>query len=306
MSPATIYDALIVGGSFAGLSAAMPLARAAKKVCVLDSGQPRNRFAEASHGFFALDGVAPLTLKAAGREKLAAYPTVDFVNDEAVMARHTQDGFLIETLRGEVLRARKLVLAFGIRDHLPDVPGLAERWGGTVLHCPYCHGYEFLNQALGVLSITPMSVHQALLISEWGPTTFFLNGRDMPDAETLSHLKARGVQIETAPIATLEGEAETLDGVRLTDGRLLPLAALYVATRTEMTSPLAEQLGCAMQGGMHGPVIVVDQIGQTSVPGVFAAGDITRSMHNASFAAADGMLAGVAAHRSLVFGPLGM
>ncbi|WP_298328193.1 NAD(P)/FAD-dependent oxidoreductase [Asticcacaulis sp.] len=306
MTPATIYDALIVGGSFAGLSAAMPLARAAKKVCVLDSGQPRNRFAEASHGFFAQDGVAPLTLKAAGREKLAAYPTVDFVEGEAIRAQRSDDGFVVETLHGERLYARKLVLAFGIRDHLPDVPGLAERWGGTVLHCPYCHGYEFLNQPLGVLRVTPMSVHQALLISEWGPTTFFLNGGDRPDAETLGHLKARGVQIEPAPIATLEGEAETLDGVRLSDGRVVPLAALYVATRTEMTSPLAEQLGCIIQDGMHGPLIVVDQIGQTSVPGVFAAGDITRSMHNASFAAADGVMAGVAAHRSLVFGPLGL
>lgn len=301
-----IYDALIVGGGFAGLSAAMPLARAAKKVCVLDSGQPRNRFAEASHGFFAQDGVAPLTLKAAGREKLAAYPTVDFVNDEAVMARHTRDGFLIETLRGEVLQARKLVLAYGVRDHLPDLPGLAERWGGTVLHCPYCHGYEFLNQPLGVLRVTPMSVHQALLISEWGPTTFFLNGEDLPDADALEQLNTRGVRIEPAPIATLEGEAETLDGVRLSDGRLVPLAALYVATRTEMTSPLATQLGCVVQDGMHGPLIVVDPLGQTSVPGVFAAGDLIRSMHNASFAAADGMMAGVAVHRSLVFGPLGM
>jgi thioredoxin reductase len=172
-----------------------------------------------------------------------------------------------------------------------------------VLHCPYCHGYEFLNRPLGVLSIIPLSAHQAVLIPEWGPTNFFLNGGQMPDAETRARLAARNVTIEVAPVVGLEGEAPGLVGVRLADGRLVEIAALYLAPRTSFQSPIAERLGCTLEDGPFGPVIQTDATKMTSIPRVYAAGDITRPMHNATMASADGVLAGGSLHQALVFEP---
>ncbi|WP_072396510.1 NAD(P)/FAD-dependent oxidoreductase [Hyphomicrobium sp. CS1GBMeth3] len=296
-------DAIIIGGSFAGLSAAMQLARANRSVCVIDTGTPRNRFASASHGFFGLDGVAPYEMLATARAKVAAYPSVRFVDGAAVDAAADEDGFALTLADGQRLMARRIVLAFGLKDTLPAIPGVQDRWGKTVLHCPYCHGFEFLGQPLGVLSVLPHSTHQAALIPDWGPTTFFLNGGPMPDAETQARLAARQVTLEPAPIAALEGQAPKLDGVRLADGRLVPIAALYLTPRTSFQSDIANQLGCAMEDGPFGPVIKTDAAKQTSVPGVYAAGDISRPMHNATLASADGVMAGAGVHQSLVFPP---
>ena len=296
------HDAIVIGGSFAGLSAAMPLARAGRQVCVLDSGRPRNRFASASHGFFAADGMPPLSLIAAAREKLGRYPTVRFVDTAATAAEATPEGFAVMLADGGRLDARRLVLAFGLTDDLPDIPGLAERWGQSVIHCPYCHGFEFIDRPLGVLATMPLSAHQASLIPEWGPTTYFLNGGAMPDDEACATLAARGVTIEPAPVVALHGASPMLDGVRLADGRFVAIAALYLAPRTRFQSPLADQLGCAVEAGMLGPVISTDAMKLTSVPGVYAAGDIARPMHNATFASADGFMAGSALHQGLVFG----
>lgn len=297
------YDAIIIGGSYAGLSAAMQLARAGRAVCVIDSGSPRNRFASASHGFFGQDGAAPRAMIRQGREKLAAYPTVHFVDDCALEASATEDGFSIRLESGNTRQAAKLVLAFGLVDDLPEIPGLAGKWGNSVLHCPYCHGYEFKGQRLGVLSVMEKSAHQALMIPDWGPTTFFLNGGAMPDAETLGKLQRRNVTIEPARVVALEGDA-TLTGARLEDGRLVALDALFTGSRTRMASGIAEQLGCAFDEGMLGPVIRVDAMKMTTVAGVYAAGDIARQMHNATFASADGVMAGTAAHQALIFEPL--
>lgn len=295
-----MFDALVIGGSYAGLSAAMQLARARRRVCVVDAGAPRNRFAAASHGFFGQDGMAPLAMISAAREKLLAYPTVSFIAGRVVGAAAEEGGggFAVVLDEGQVLRASKLVLAFGLIDRLPELPGLRERWGSRVLHCPYCHGYEQGGGPLGVLQVAAMSAHQALLIPDWGPTTFFLDGRDELDAATRSKLQQRGVQIEPAPLAGFEDA-----GMRLADGRLLPLAALFVATRTEMASPIAEQLGCAFDEGPFGPVIRCDAGKMSTVAGVYAAGDIARVPHNATFASADGVLAGASLHQALVFGP---
>lgn len=145
------HDAVIVGGSFAGLSAALYVARARRRVCVIDAGLPRNRFAAASHGFFGQDGDDPRAMVARARAQLAAYPGVTFVAGEAVDARVAEGGFVITTATGESVEGARAVLAFGISDVLPDLPGMAERWGRTVLHCPYCHGFEFAGQRLGVL-----------------------------------------------------------------------------------------------------------------------------------------------------------
>ena len=298
------YDAIIIGGSFAGLSAAMQIARSGRPICVIDSNAPRNRFAAASHGFFGQDGAAPRAMIAQAREKLLAYPNVHFVSGTAVGASAEPEGFAIDLGQGETLRAAKLVLAFGVVDELPDLPGLAGKWGKSVLHCPYCHGYEFKGHRLGVLNVMDKSSHQAQLIADWGPTTFFLNGGEMPDAETLEKLRRRDVTIEPAKVVSLEGTETDLSGVRLVDGRVIELDAMFTATRPRMASPIAEQLGCAFDEGMLGPVIRVDAMKMTTVPGVYAAGDIARSMHNATFASADGVMAGTALHQALVFEPL--
>jgi thioredoxin reductase len=156
------YDALVIGGSFAGLSAALQIARARRSVCVVDAGSPRNRFAVASHGFFGQDGMAPSAMIAQAREKLLAYPSMIFVNGSVTKAQALDDHFEVDLAAGERLTATKLVLAFGVSDLLPTIPGLAERWGRSVLHCPYCHGFEFSGRQLGVLNVGPNSSHQAL------------------------------------------------------------------------------------------------------------------------------------------------
>lgn len=298
------YDALVIGGSYAGLSGAMQIARSGRAVCVVDGGQPRNRFAPQSHGFFGQDGQAPRQMIAQARANLAAYPNVTFRDALATGAKRDGETFSVTLATGETLTARKLLLAYGVVDLLPDLSGLAERWGQTVLHCPYCHGYEVRGQRLGVLNVMPQSLHQALLISDWGPVTFFLNGQPQPDAVTLAKFAERSVRLEPAPIQGLEGVAPALKGVRLDDGRLVPLDALFLATRLRLASDLAEQLGCAFEDGVQGLLLKTDGSKQTSVPGVYAAGDLTPGTGNASMAAADGSFAGASLHQSLIFGPL--
>ncbi|RJF81224.1 NAD(P)/FAD-dependent oxidoreductase [Azospirillum cavernae] len=298
------HDAIVIGGSFAGLSAAIHIARARRSVCVIDVGSPRNRFADASHGFFGQDGNEPRAMIARALAQLQRYPTVRAVADEAINASAIAGGFEVKLVGGDTLTAAKLVLAFGISDVLPKLPGLAERWGKSVLHCPYCHGFEYADGRLGVLQTTPMSAHQALLIADWGPTTLYLNGGAMPDTEAQAKLARRGVVIEPTPILSLRGEDTALSSMTLADGREALIDALYLAPRSRLNSSIAEQLGCALDDGPFGAVIRTDAAKLTTVPGVYAAGDAARAPHNASWAAADGVTAGVSLHQSLVFEPL--
>ncbi len=295
------HDAIIIGGSFAGLSAAMYIARARRSVCIIDTGSPRNRFAAHSHGFFAQDGSEPGTMLATARSQVAAYPTATFIEGEAMSAARERDGFSVKLATGEVLDSAKLVLAFGISDELPAIPGLAERWGRSVLHCPYCHGFEFSGQRLGVLNVSPMSIHQAMLVAEWGPTTVYLDGASEPDDASLAQLQKRGVAIEPAPVRALHGDGARLSSIDLADGRMSGVDALYLGPRTRLNSEIAQQLGCATDAGPFGSFIRTDGAKMTTVSGVYAAGDVTRSAHNVTWASADGVTAGMAMHRSLVF-----
>ncbi|MFY3434365.1 NAD(P)/FAD-dependent oxidoreductase [Achromobacter mucicolens] len=294
------YDVIIIGGSFAGLSAAMQLARARRQVLLVDAARPRNRYAAHAHGFLGQDGVPPQEIVANARAQLARYPTVSFLDGEAIQALAHDGGFAVVMAGGEQVRGARLILATGMRDELPPLPGLQARWGQTVLHCPYCHGFEVAGEPLGVLAAHPMSVHQAMLLPDWGPTTYFTQGQFEPSPEDARHLAARGVQVERTPVVALLGDAPALTGVVLADGREVPLRALFVASRVHMASPLAGQLGCAFDEGPLGPVIRVDDMKQTTVPGVFAAGDASTPMSNATLASASGVMAGVCAHRSLV------
>ncbi|MGK9164893.1 NAD(P)/FAD-dependent oxidoreductase [Inquilinus limosus] len=295
-----VHDVIVVGGSYAGLSAAMQLARARRRVLVIDAGRPRNRFAATAHGFLGQDGKPPLAIQQEAARQLRAYPTVAFVEGEAVAASRTEGGFAVALASGREETASCLILAIGVADELPPVPGLWERWGATVLHCPYCHGFEVAGRPLGVLATHPLSTHQAGMLPDWGPTTYFTQGAFEPEAGQAAYLAGRGVTIERSPVVELLGSAPDLEAVRLADGRVAPVAALFTAARIRMASPLAEQLGCAFDDSPFGPRLRVDDCKQTTVPGVFAAGDAANPMHNATLASASGVMAGVCAHRSLM------
>lgn len=294
------YDAIVVGGSYAGLSAAMQLARARRRVLVVDAGLPRNRFAEAGHGFLGQDGRPPHVVIGEATRQLLAYPTVRVVHAEANAARRVDGGFAVVLGDGREERAARLVLATGIKDELPPIPGMQERWGVTVLHCPYCHGYEVADRLLGVIANHPLSAHQATLIPDWGPTTYFTQGAFEPDAGQAAQLAARGVRIERTPVVELLGTAPELEAVRLSDGRIVPVGAVFTAPKARMASPLAQELGCAFDDGPMGPYIRVDDRKQTSLEGVYAAGDAATPMGNATMASAAGVMAGFGAHQSLV------
>jgi len=295
------HDAIIIGGSFAGLSAAMYIARARRTVCIIDTRSPRNRFAARSHGVFGQDGSTPVAMLATARSQVAAYPTATFIEGEAVSAAKAPDGFTVKLATGDALEGTKLVLAFGITDELPAIPGLAECWGHSVLYCPYCHGYEFSGQRLGVLNMSPMSLQQAMVIPDWGPTTFYLNGGDELDNASLAELQKRGVAIEPAPVRSLHGDGTRLSSIELADGRMSAVDALYLSTRTRLNSDIAQQLGCEMEEGPFGSVIKTDAAKRTTISGVYAAGDIARPSHNITWACADGVTAAIDLHHALVF-----
>ncbi|HEX6052616.1 MAG TPA: NAD(P)/FAD-dependent oxidoreductase [Gemmatimonadaceae bacterium] len=305
--PNATYDAIVIGGSWAGLSATMQLARARRRVLVVDAGQPRNRFAHTSHGFLGQDGRTPAAILDTARAQVLAYPTAEFRPDEATRATPVDDGpnveFEVSLGSGATVRARRLVLATGVVDELPDIPGLRERWGRSVLHCPYCHGYEVAGKRLGVMAVSEASMHQALLLPDWSAhVTLFTNGAFEPTDEHRATLDARGVTLDPRPLVELVGDGERLGGVRVAgDGGtdVVGLDALFTGSRTRMASPLAEQLGCAFDEGPFGPVIRTDAKKETTVPKVYAAGDAARVPHNATWASADGVTAGIYAHQSL-------
>lgn len=291
------YDVIIIGGSYAGLAAALPLARARRKLLVIDAGQRRNRFAAHSHGFLTQDGVKAADIAAVAREQVMAYGTVEWLDASATGARPIEGGFEVETDGGAVRTAQRLVLAGGVVDTLPEVTGLAQRWGKQVFHCPYCHGYELQQGRIGVLATSELAMHQALLLPDWGTTTLLLNGSFVPDTQQLAQLQARGVRIEPGTVRAITGHADVV----LEDGRVLAFDGLFTAPQSRVQSPVALALGCEFADGPMGAVIQTDALKATTVAGVFACGDAARFGGSVPLAVGDGSLAGVAAHRSLVF-----
>jgi thioredoxin reductase len=294
----TPHDAIVIGGSYAGLSAALQLARARRRVLVIDANRRRNRFASASHGFLGHDGQAPGAIAAEAKSQLLAYPTVQWLDGTAAQAEAASDGFRISMADGRVERAGKLVLATGVVDELPAIEGLAERWGASVFHCPYCHGYELDRGRIGVLASSPLSMHHALMLPDWGQTTLFLNDAFVPDEEQRAALAARGVVVESGAVARLVEHAT----VEMRDGRRIAMDGLFSVTRTRLSGPVAAQLGCALEEGPTGEFIRTDAMQATSVPGVFACGDAARAAGNVAISVGAGAMAGAAAHRSMMFG----
>ncbi|KAA9002235.1 NAD(P)/FAD-dependent oxidoreductase [Stenotrophomonas cyclobalanopsidis] len=291
-------DVLIVGGSYAGIAAGLILARARRPVTIIDSGLPRNRAASHSHGVPGQDGISGAELLKNARQQLLDYPTVRWLQGEVVHAQSTVEGVEVRTADGQVLAARKLLLATGIADRLPELPGLAERWGSTVLHCPYCHGYEVGGGAIGLLGGHPMSAAKATLFADWGNVTFFSQGLPISDEEHAA-MQQRGVQIESTPVVGVQGEQPTWLEVELADGRRIAQRALFVPAMQQMATPLVQQLGCALVESPLGVLLGVDMMKQTSVANVYAAGDAT-TVGNITLAMAEGVRAGIGVHHALV------
>lgn len=297
-----MWDAIVIGGSFAGLSAAMQLARGQRKVLLIDAGEPRNRFATASHGFFAADGMAPAELQGRAWQQLLAYPSVTFRQSRVQSAQQQANGFSVTDEVGQQYQAKVLILATGLVDTLPDIDGLKPRWGKSVIHCPYCHGYEYRQQPIAVIANGAASVHQASILPDWGPVTYFSQNRFLPDQEQQAVLQKRGVKVEHTPVVAILGEADDVSAVKLADGREIVTGVVYVASETSFGHSLVQQLGCELEQGPTGAYVKTDAMQQSSVSGVFVAGDMAAPMHNAMLAAAAGVKAGAAAHRFLMFG----
>lgn len=291
------HDVIVVGGSYAGMAAALQIARARRKVLVIDAGQRRNRFAAHAQGFLGFDGVPPGDIAATARAQLLRYETVTWVKGEAVAAAGGPDAFEVTLADGTRHQGRRLVLATGVRDRLPDIPGLADRWGRSVFHCPYCHGYEIGAGRIGVIAAGPEHLHHMRMLTDWGTVTVFVNGAVPEGAAELEALGPAGIAVEHGPVRGIEGTADVL----LADGRTLSFDGLFVAPTVDPETPLTRDLGLALTEGPMGPSIAVDEMQQTSAPGVFACGDVATPMHSVSIAVGKGAFAGIAAHRSLIF-----
>ena len=292
-----MHDVIIVGGSYAGMAAALQLLRARRDVKVIDAGERRNRFADLSHGFLGQDGVAAAEIAANAKRQLEAYPTLSWVDGRAVTVSGKKDDFTVATADGRVHHGRRLLFATGLEDQLPPVAGLAERWGRAVFHCPYCHGYELDQGKIGVIAAGPMSSHQAEIVSDWGPVTFLTNGAVDLDAPTRQALESRNISVESTPIDHIDGVADVV----LKDGRKLGFAGLFTAPFCVPSSNLAEETGCAMEETMMGIQIRTDAAKQTSIAGISACGDVARIPHSVTLAVADGAWAGAQIHRSLLW-----
>lgn len=289
------YDVIVVGGGAAGLNGALMLARARRTVLVIDAGAPRNAPAEGVHGLLAREGMPPGELLERGRAEVRQYGG-QVVTGEVETAVREETGFGVTLADGRTVRSRRLLVTTGLVDVLPDVPGLRERWGRDVVHCPYCHGWEVRDGAIGVLASGPLSVHQALLFRQWSAdVTYFAHTRPAPTGEEAERLAARGIKVVHGEVASLEIVEDRLVGVRMSDGTLVSRDTVAVATRMEARAGFLATLG--LRPVEHpagvGEHIPADPTGRTDVPGVWVAGNVTDLSAQVGPAAAAG--AGAAA-----------
>jgi thioredoxin reductase len=287
------YDVVVVGGGAAGLSAALVLARARRTVAVVDAGGPRNAPAAHMHGFLSRDGMPPYDLVAAGRAEVAGCGGSLIDNTVVDVA----PGFHVRLAGGSPLRARRILVATGLRDELPDVPGVRERWGRDLLHCPYCHGYEVRDQWLGVLGGSPEAVQHALLVRQWSLDVTLFPHTDTLVPEQREQLQARGIQIAEGTVARLVVANDQLQGVELGDGTVIPRTAVFVRPRFVANADLLTGLGCVVDE--HGWV-VHDPVGRTSVAGVWVAGNAADPRAQVTTAAGQGSAAAIALNADLV------
>lgn len=305
------YDVVIVGGGAAGLSGALALGRARRSVLVIDAGEPRNAPASHVHNYLGRESTPPGELLAIGRGEAAGYGA-EFVEGRAASAERLpeggegEQGFRVVTEDGRSVEARRLLVTTGLVDELPPVPGLAARWGREVLHCPYCHGHEVADRPIGVLATGPLAVHQALMWRQWSDdVTLFLHTGPEPTEEEYEQLAARGVAVVDGEVTGLEVADDRFTGVTLASGRVVPREALVVQARFTARSAVLESLGLKpvaqeMGGVVIGSYIPTDPTGATEVPGVWAAGNVTRLTEQVIGAAAAGLMAGGAVNGDLI------
>lgn len=306
------YDVVVLGGGAAGLSGALMLARARRKVVVLDAGEPRNAPASGVHGLLAREGMRPDELLERGRAEVRGYGAhvvpaevtgVARVAPEEAVKDGSCENFEVTLADGRSVRARRLLVTTGLVDELPDVPGLREQWGRNVLHCPYCHGWEVRDRALGVLASGPMSVHQALLLRQWsGDVTFFSHTVPAPTEEQAEELAARGIRVVEGEVTGLEIAGDRITGVRLSDGSVVAREAVAVSPRLLARSAFLADLGLRVSehpAGV-GEYIATDATGRTEVPGVWAAGNVTDLTAQVGGSMATGAAAGAQINADLV------
>lgn len=297
------FDVVVVGGGAAGLSGALTLARARRSVLVIDAAEPRNAPATGVHGLLGLEGIAPAELLERGRAEVRGYGG-EVVSGDVVDVMRTEDGFAATCADGRTVHARRLLVTTGLADGLPDVEGLPERWGRDVVHCPYCHGFEVRDRAIGVVATGPMSVHQALLFRQWSDdVVFFTHTLPAPAGEEAERLAARGITVVDGPVASVVVDGDRLVGVRLHDGTEVAREALAVATRMTARAGFLSRLGLqpvAHPAGVGEHIPTADPTGRTDVPGVWVAGNVTDLMAQVGPSAAAGTLAAAAINADLV------
>jgi thioredoxin reductase len=300
-----MIDVVIAGAGPGGLSAALCLGRAGRQVLVLDGGPWRNVSSGALHNFFSRDGVAPAELRASALAQLRRYPSVKVRAVSAESADGEPGYFRVALSGGRVTQARRLLLATGVEDVLPDVPGLAERWGESVVHCPYCHGWERLGLPTGVLALDEWSVHHAVHVARFSDdVTLYSNGDLVLTADQAGLLKARNVAVRDGRLARLEGPGTSLERLIFTDGSTAACQALYCHGPTRQRSDLAARLGCRL---LDDGAVEVNEFNQTTRSGVFAIGDMARQAafpfpaRQVIMAAAQGVLAAVVIDQELLY-----
>jgi thioredoxin reductase len=294
------YDVAIVGGGAAGLSAALVLARSRRRVVVLDAGHPRNAPAAHMHNVLSRDGLPPAELLAVGRAEVLGYGG-EMVSATVAGVEAAPTGFSVTLDNGNTVAARRLLIATGLSDELPEVPGLRERWGRDVLHCPYCHGYEVRDQPLGVLGTGPRSVHQALLVRQLSPdVVFFRHSLAAFTDEDRERLAARDVGVVEGTVARLVVEGDRLTGVQLADGSVVARSAVFVAPRFAANDSVLAALGAEAERTALGTWVSTDPTGRTSVPGVWAVGNVADPAAFVIEAAAAGARAAAALNADLV------
>lgn len=299
MDEETRYDAAVVGAGSAGLQAALTLGRMRQRVVVFDTGRYRNDPTSEMHNFLGHDGESPAALRTAARTDVARYDTVSLRDQSVVAIAPTAGGFRLEVRDGEPVVARRVILATGVTDDLPDVPGLAELFGAEVAHCPYCHGYEYADTAVGLLGAGPHLPMMARLFDPIASRVVVLTGGADLAEDTATALKQDEREVVTAPVAALTRSDDGLR-VRFDDGEVIELGGMLVKPEWRQAAPFAEQLGLEMSAV---GAVVVDAMGRTSLPGVYAAGDMAvgpglpQPMFSVLTAASGGLLAAAACHQ---------
>ncbi|NAS20905.1 FAD-dependent oxidoreductase [Herbidospora sp. NEAU-GS84] len=291
------YDAVVIGGGPAGLNGALMLARSRRSVLVVDAGEPRNAPADAVHGLFALDGTPPAELRARGRAEVERYG--GHVTTGSVVG--VTPGFTVTLADGRRIGARRLLVTTGLTDVLPDIGGLRERWGRDAVHCPYCHGWEVRDRAIGVLATSPMGIHQAMMFRQLSDDVVLFTA-DPPTGEQAVELRARGIRVVPGEVAALEIADDRITGVRLKDGTVVPRDAVAVATYLRARVDFLEPLGlkAVPHPGGFGEHIPAAPDGQTDVPGVWVAGNVTDLTAQVGASAAAGALAGARINGDLI------